>query len=473
VAELRRVLSAPSVALVGAGYAFATLSIVADVQVATLMPGATGWMAVVIAGVVCWLASASFAELSAMYPSSAGVRLYLQKAFGERFATAMSATYIFTVIAASGAEAYVFGSVCEALLPGGPPVWAYMISAFLLVGAINYRGIELSAGVQDVLSGVMFVFLLSVSLVALAKFGARLENWTDPFAAGASAGGLVSAVGVAIFLYAGFEWVTALSEEAEDPGAIRRGMAGSVLILGVIYALLNLALVSAVPKEVLSGARPWVDGLSYGARPHVVFLKVVFGPYATLALIATGLLSFLASMTSFNAGILTTSRFLYAMSRDRTMPRVLSRIHPEYFTPAAAVVALTAVALVSSLLLLLFGGFNAFTFAVAGSEALMLALAAACVIWLRRKAPGVERGYRVPFHPVSTVLVALIFALLFATVFLAPQPEARVGLAIYVAIVVFFVAYTLVVVPRLRAGATKRPGAVPTQARGAQELSGE
>ncbi|MCC6751797.1 MAG: APC family permease [Deltaproteobacteria bacterium] len=455
MADLRRVLSAPSVALVGAGYAFATLSIVADVQVASLMPGATGWMAVVVAGLVCLLASSSFAELSAMFPSSAGVRLYLQKAFGDRFATAMSSAYIFTVIAASGAEAYVFGSVFEALIPRGPPVWVYMVAAFAVVGVINYRGIELSAGFQNALSLIMFVFLLGVSVAALVQFGGRLENWTNPFATGATAEGLISAVAVAIFLYAGFEWVTALAEEAEDPRVIPRGMAGSVVLLGVVYGLLNLALVSAVPKEVLSGAKPWLDGVNYGARPHVVFVKVVFGPYETLGLVAAGALSFLASMTSFNAGILTTSRFLYAMSRDRTMPRVLSRIHPEYFTPAVAVVTLTMVALVSSMLLLLFGGFNAFTFAVAGSEALMLGLVAVCVMRLRRKEPAAERAYRVPLHPVSTLAIALIFAFLFVTVFLTPQPEARVGLAIYVAIVLFFVGYTLGVVPRLKQTASK------------------
>jgi amino acid transporter len=457
MAELRRVLSARSVALVGAGYAFATLSIVADVQVASLMPGSTGWMAVAVAGLVCLLASASVAELSAMFPSSAGVRLYLQKAFGERFATTMSAAYIFTVIAASGAEAYVFGSVFEALIPQGPPVWVYMMAAFTVVGVINYRGIELSAGFQTALSLIMFVFLLGVSLAALAQFGARLENWYDPFASNATAEGLISAVAVAIFLFAGFEWVTALAEETEDPRVIPRGMAGSVMLLGVVYGLLNLALVSAVPKEVLSGAKPWLDGVNYGARPHVIFIKVVFGPYVALGLVAAGALSFLASMTSFNAGILTTSRFLYAMSRDRTMPRVLSRIHPEYFTPAVAVITLTVVALVSSMLLLVFGGFTAFTFAVAGSEALMLGLVAACVMRLRRQDPGAVRSYRVPFHPVSTAAVGLIFALLFVAVFLTPQAEARIGLAIYLVIVLVFVAHTRWVVPYLKGGGPKTP----------------
>ncbi|MBU2511984.1 APC family permease [bacterium] len=453
---MKRVLSARSVAAAGAGFAFATLSIVADVQVADLMPGNTGWIAVLAAALVCIVASACFGELSAMFPTSAGVRVYIQKAFNEKLAVPLSAAYIFTVVAASGAEAYVFGSVFEILIPSGPSLWFYIFLGFIIVGTINYFGIEITSGVQNLLSLTMFLFLVSISLAAIIKFDIRFDNWYNPLGEGSSLEGFIAAIALAIFLFAGFEWVTALSEETREQSVISRGMIGAILILCIVYALLNFALVSAVPKEVLTGKQVWTDGINYGARPHVVFVKVIFGSYEIIGLIGVGLLSFLASMTSFNAGILTTSRFLYAMSRDKTMPRYLSKLHSEYFTPYAAIITLCAVAVTSSVLMGLLGGFDSFTYAVAGSEVMMYFLAALCVIKLRRKAPTLERPYQVPGNPFSTILMVLFFGLLFVMVYATPEKEARLGLAILIAIVLIMIGHTVLIIPRLRSKRKKK-----------------
>lgn len=448
MADLKRVLTTPSVAAAGAGFAFATMSIVADVQVADLVPGNTGWIAVIVAALFCVLASWCFGELSGMFPTSAGVRVYIQQAFNEKAAIPLSSAYIFTVVAASGAEAYVFGSVFVALIPAGPSIWFYVILGFVIAGTLNYFGIEIASGVQNLLAIVMFLFLVIVSLVSLYSFGFRYDNWYNPVAG--SAEGFVTAIALSVFLFAGFEWVTALSEETKEQGVISRGMIGSIVILCIVYALLNAALVSAVPKDVLMGRTPWTDGLYYGARPHVVFIKIIFGPYETIGLICAGLLSFLASMTSFNAGILTTSRFLYAMSRDKTMPRYLSKIHLEYFTPYAAIITLCAVALVSAILLTLLGGFASFTYAVAGAEIMMYVLAALCVIKLRRKMKDRERPFRIPLYPVTVIIAAVFFSLLFVMVFADAKPEVRIGFAIFISIIAVMVLHTIFVIPRLR-----------------------
>jgi amino acid transporter len=450
MAGLKRVLTTRSVAAAGAGFAFATLSIVADVQVADLVPGNTGWIAVIIAAMFCIVASWCFGELSGMFPTSAGVRVYIQQAFHEKLAIPLSAAYIFTVVAASGAEAYVFGSVFEALIPEGPPLWFYMILGFTIVGAINYFGVEIASGVQNVMAVLMFLFLIGISVISLNKFGLRFDNWYNPVGDGAGADGFITAVALSVFLFAGFEWVTALSEETREQNVISNGMIGAILILCVVYALLNAALVSAVPKAVLTGKEVWLDGINYGAKPHVVFIKAIFGSYELSGLIGVGVLSFLASMTSFNAGILTTSRFLYAMSRDKTMPRYLSRIHMEYFTPYAAILTLCAVAMISSILLTLLGGFDSFTYAVAGSEMMMYIMAALSVMKLRNKLKNHERPIRMPWYPLTAVFTAILFGLLFVMVFFAPESEARIGFAIFFSIIGLMVLHTIFIIPLLR-----------------------
>ena len=451
MADLKRVLTARSVAATGAGFAFATMSIIADVQVADLVPGNTGWIAVIVAALFCILASWCFAELSGMFPTSAGVRVYIQQAFNEQLAIPLSAAYIFTIVAASGAEAYVFGSVFVALIPGGPSIWFYVLFGFTIAGTLNYFGIEIASRVQNLLVTLMFLFLLVISLAALYQFGGGFDNWYNPIGDGARAKGFLTAIALSVFLFAGFEWVTALSEETKEQGVISRGMIGSILILCVVYALLNAALVSAVPKDVLMGRQMWVDGVNYGARPHVLFIKLVCGSYGALGLIGAGLLSFLASITSFNAGILTTSRFLYAMSRDKTMPRYLSRIHLEYFTPYAAILTLCLLALVSAALLTLLGGFNSFTYTVAGAEIMMYVLAALSVIKLRSKMTTRERPFRIPLYPTTAIVTAVFFSLLLIVVLVDRKPEVQTGFAILVSIIAVMVLHSMFVIPWLRA----------------------
>jgi APA family basic amino acid/polyamine antiporter len=155
-------------------------------------------------------------------------------------------------------------------------------------------------------------------------------------------------------------------------------------------------------------------------------------------------------MTSFNAGIMTTSRFLYAMSRDKTMPKYLSKIHMEYFTPYAAIITLCAVALVSAILLTLLGGFDSFTYAVAGAEIMMYVLAALSVIKLRSKMKTRERPFRIPLYPLTAIFTAVFFSILFVMVFADQKTEVTIGFVIFISIIAVMVLHTIFVIPWLR-----------------------
>jgi amino acid transporter len=138
------------------------------------------------------------------------------------------------------------------------------------------------------------------------------------------------------------------------------------------------------------------------------------------------------------------------MSRDKTMPMYLSRIHMEYFTPYAAILTLCAVAMISSILLTLLGGFDSFTYAVAGSEMMMYIMAALSVMKLRNKLKNHERPIRMPWYPLTAVFTAVLFGLLFVMVFFAPESEARIGFAIFFSIIGLMVLHTIFIIPLLR-----------------------
>jgi amino acid transporter len=448
--HLKRKIHLRSVVSTGAGLAFATITIVANVTVGGFTSGNTGWIAILTAGIVCLLSSFCFAELSGMFPTAAGIRVYLYKAFGEKTAIITSGGYIFVTILSVGAEAYVLGSVIEALIPSGPPMILWICLTFLLIGYINYRGVTISVFIQDLLTYSMFLFLTGVSILALFKFGIGYENWYNPFREEGSAEGFVQAVAISIFLFAGYEWVTPLAEEVEDKTLISKGMVGAILLLFIVYSLLNVAMISAVPKEVLMGKKEWIDGVNYGARPHIVFIKVLFGDYQTLGLIMVGIMSVLASLTSFNAGILTTSRFLYAMGRDKSMPKVFGKIHMEYFTPYIAVIALIAVAISVSIVVFFTNSFKVFPYSGAAIEALIYIMVALAVYRLRKISPDHPRVFKLWGHNIVPLFLAVVFSILFVLVFLGEEKEALYGLYLMISVFGYMVFHVYYIVPKIR-----------------------
>ena len=119
------------------------------------------------------------------------------------------------------------------------------------------------------------------------------------------------------------------------------------------------------------------------------------------------LVGMVSSILVFQLG---QARVWFAMSRDRLLPDVFSRIHPRFRTPDFATwVAGVLVAIPSGL-------FDVGTLAEMSNIGTLFAfvLVSTGVIILRYKDPGRRRGFRVPFGPVVPVLSVLCCILLMA-----------------------------------------------------------
>jgi len=440
-----------------AGLALASSVYPAAVQAAAAVGGRVVWFAIAAAGGLCVLAATYFAELAAMFPTAGGVQVYVRQAFGERLAVTVSLLYVVLAWAAGAAEAYVFASVLERVFAAtGIPVvsavpvelWVVAVITFFFV--VNLRGVETAGRTQDILTYGMFFLVFGLSVWGL------LDAWAEglPLEGGASGvvgtgtgtaaggaggpglGGFLTAVAYSVYLYIGFEWVTPLAEETTDVRVLPRAMPMAVALLGAAYALWTTVMVTHVPAGELLGH----------PTPHLVFAEALAGP---AGLLIVGLISGLATFTSFNAGMMGNSRLVYGMAREGVLPRALSKVHLRYFTPWAALAFMFAVELVLALVLALTGGFAVAILMAAAIECLMYALAASVVLRLRRTRPDLERPYRAPGGRAVAGAVALVFAFLAVAVFLPPSPWV-VGLLFAVAVGLAG-AYSRWVVPRLRA----------------------
>ncbi|MFZ5814111.1 MAG: APC family permease [Bacillota bacterium] len=445
---LRRAVGLPTVIATSAGLALATVSLTANVQIGLSLPGASGWLAILAAGLISVLAAWCFAELVGLFPTAAGIKLFIEKAFGERAALICATLYVGITVLIVGSEAFILASVLAYAFPGVPrALWVLLFLTAMAL--INIRGISLSGWAQDLTTYLMVLVIGGLSLWALLRPGAPAVP--EPFALG-SGFSLAQAIALGIFLYLGFEWVTPLAEEVTDIRLIPRGMLAGLGLLALVYGLLHVGMTTWVAKGELAAS----------PIPHVLFGEAAFG---RTGLLLVALISTLASVTSFNAGLMTASRFLYAMARDAAAPRLLARLHPDWATPWVSILLLYGLSASMAVYVLWSGSYKLFIFLGAAIECMIFVMMAASVLRLRRTMPEAVREFRVPGGRLVPWVVVILYSLLFLLVFV-PNPEqpgdapAQLGaLGALVASALLVAAYVRWAVPALRARLTREGGA--------------
>lgn len=158
-------------------------------------------------------------------------------------------------------------------------------------------------------------------------------DWFNPFQI-PSAGALAQGLLLSVFCYWGFDAAFSVNEEVRDPrDASRAGTTTLVLMLG-LFLLGSVAFQRVLSEEELVGN---------GAQGLTFFGERV----ASLPLTALPALALMFSaVASLQAGVIPTARGMFAMSRDRTLGAVWSRVSPRYGTPAAATLVIGAMATV-------------------------------------------------------------------------------------------------------------------------------
>ena len=454
--QLKRSIGLPTVISTSAGLTFASSTFLVVVQVACYLAGDAAWIAILIAGALCALAAAAFSELNGMWPSVNGIRLYIHRAFGEKVSLVVALTYMSGVTLVVGTEAYVLSHVLSAALPAVTPPW-WIFGMLTLATLFNFRGLKIAGTFQNIVTYSVVASIVTLSVLALAHAHFTVPQ---PLHTG-GAGPVFQAVGVAIFLFVGFEWVTPLADEVKSARAIPVGMFVAVGLLVLVYALISTAMFAGLPEV----SRADLFGTA-GVRqpiPHVVFAGAVLGPVGRWCMIGTSLCM---SLTTFNAGLMGISRFLYGMARDQVLPKGLANVSARFNTPDRAVFLVYVIALLVSALVYWTQKFVLLVNLAAGTEAFIYAFAAACVIALRRKDSARERPFRMAGGLVLPALTSLLFVAMGIGVFAQPGIEFwGAGLLLLVLGVSWWLYVQFFALPRLtrlRAeAASRRPSRRP------------
>jgi amino acid transporter len=231
---------------------------------------------------------------------------------------------------------------------------AIIVAAVLWIAIMTwicYRGIELSARIQQVLLGAEVLILGVFAVVAFVKvFGSHPPSgsikpslsWINPFAM--NFGDLVVALLLAVFIYWGWDSGVAVNEESEDP-AEGPGKAAvvSTILLVVIYVVVSAAAQSFHGVGFLSNEANQEDILS--ALGHGVLGE----PLNKLLIIAV----LTSASASTQTTILPTARTTLSMAHWKAVTSLLARVHKRYLTPTVSTLGFGLLSIVITIVLLL------------------------------------------------------------------------------------------------------------------------
>jgi amino acid transporter len=236
---------------------------------------------------------------------------------------------------------------------------AIIIAAVLWIAIMTwicYRGIELSARIQQVLLSMEIFILALFAVFALVKvYGSHPPSgsikpslsWINPFAMNFS--DLVVALLLAVFIYWGWDSGVAVNEESEDP-AEGPGKAAvvSTIVLVLIYVVVTAAAQSFHGVGFLTNEANQEDVLNALGKP--VFGGGVVGWVLSHLLIICVLTS---ASASTQTTILPTARTTLSMAHWKAVTSLLARVHKRYLTPTVSTLGFGALSIAITIVLLL------------------------------------------------------------------------------------------------------------------------
>jgi amino acid transporter len=334
--QLKRKLGVPLLVFYGVGIMVGA-GIYVLVGAAAGAAGIYAPLAFLLAGLVALPTAASYAELSARIPKSAGEAAYLMRAFHKPVLAQVVG--LITVVTGTIAAAVVLqGGVgyLQKLIPWDTELLIVLMGGFLTLVAI--AGVVESLALAAIFTIVEVAGLLIVSYVGLT--GPTSVEWVAVSAMDAQGGlqGLAFAGVLAFFAFIGFEDLVNMAEETREPErTLPRAIYWSLGITTVLYILVSIAAVRTVG----------IDQLGVSRQPLALVFEVATGKSsAFLAVIAVA-----AATNGVLAQIILAARVLFGLGENAPWLSVFTHAHPRFGTPVLATV-LSGVAVILAALYL-------------------------------------------------------------------------------------------------------------------------
>lgn len=328
--KLERTLGLPSALAIGIG-TMVGAGIFVFPGIAAGYAGPAAMISFILGGLVALLVALPTAELATAMPESGGGYYFVSRSFGPLVGMLVGIAQWFGLIFASAFYLVGFGQYTGELLNelglsiGDPSILIALASALLLT-LINLFGTKRAGDLQN---GI--VMALTIILTVLLGYGVLntvgivgSTSWPTPFFS-KGVWPVFTTTAIIFTSYLGFVQIATVAGEIKKPHrTLPLALTGSVIAVMALYVLTIFVSTSVLPNDRLA---------QLGETAMVQVSKTLIGQFGAYGIIGAGLL---ATLSSANASILSSSRAVYALSKDSLLPSLISNINKRFGTPHIA-----------------------------------------------------------------------------------------------------------------------------------------
>ena len=282
-----------------------------------------------LAGLIVLPAALSKAELATAIPVSGGSYIYLDRSMGPFVGTVGGLGTWFALFFKSAFALVGLGAYLTIFL--SLPTKYVALALCVGVIGINIAGVKKTAKLQ---MGIILCVFTALAIFISRGLSQLETEFYFPFTTYGWMG-VLKATGFVFISYAGVTKIASIVEEVKRPERnIPWGILTSLFVMMAVYTFVVCVLIGTVQ----------LDYLKTDLTPIATSAGEMFGQVGKniLAMVAV-----LALTSMANAGLLSSSRYPFAMSRDNLLPGFLKSIHAKFRTPV------TSILLTGSLMLLL------------------------------------------------------------------------------------------------------------------------
>lgn len=295
-------------------------------------------------GAVCmYFTAQSYATMTETLPTAGSVYGFARHSLGA-FPGFIAGWMILLDYLLIPAFVYVLIAVAlETLLPGiDRGVWIVLM--VVVTTAINWFGITVTSRANFIAVGLQVIILLGFLTLGVIALHAGKGNGALTFkpvfdASTFDAGRIFSATSICIMSFLGFDAVSTLAEEVQggDRRVVGRAIIATLVLSAIFFVAITWVLGNLLPGIVIKDQAAAVYELAAWAT----------GPWTAvvLAWAYAGIVG-LSNALPMQVGV---ARVVFAMGRDRQLPRILARVHPRYHTPYMGMLVTAALSLAVAL----------------------------------------------------------------------------------------------------------------------------
>ena len=268
-----------------------------------------------------------FGRLAASFPHAAGPAYFVEKAFGAVAGRTIGLLFLLVVpLGTSAAVLITFHFIDSLVQLSALSQLATQLSLLLLLFILNYRGIQVSAKLQFLLTLVIVAIV-----VLLFGIGSLQTTATETFTNNKSLNidAIIAAAGIAFWSFLGVEAMTHLANDFKNPkkDLIPAMMIGTILV-GIIYLACTLLLLF-IPTENKLAMVGVFDQLLGGFGAQII-----------------GILGIAAGLSTINVYTASVARLIWSFSNDGVLPRYFSKLNHHQVPVRALSVMLITMAVV-------------------------------------------------------------------------------------------------------------------------------